>query len=73
MAFVFLLAVLGVVAPFILIASRTESARRVASTLILTAGLAGCLVAVSSLLRQPAPGLDLSWVTPFLFRWPLTV
>jgi len=66
-AFDFLLAVLGVAAPFILIASRAESARRVASTLILTAGLAGCLVAVSGLLRQPAPFLDLSWVTPFPF------
>jgi hydrogenase-4 component B len=66
-AFVFLLAVLGVLVPFLLIASRTEGARRLAIALILTAGLAGCLVAVSGLLRQPAPRLDLSWVTPFSF------
>jgi hydrogenase-4 component B len=66
-AFVFLFSVLGVFVPLILIASRAKSARRLAIALILTAGVAGCLVAVSGFLRQPAPFIDLSQVTPFPF------
>jgi hydrogenase-4 component B len=66
-AFVFLLAVLAVLVPLILIASRAESARRLALALILIASSAGCVVAVSSFLRQPGPVLDLSRATPFPF------
>lgn len=66
-AFVFLFSALGVFVPLILIASRKEGARRLAIALILTAGLAGCVVAVSGFLRQPGPFLDLSRVTPFPF------
>jgi hydrogenase-4 component B len=66
-AFVFLLAVLSVFVPLILIASRAEGARRLAVALILTASFAGCVVAVSSFLRQPGPVLDLSRATPFPF------
>lgn len=66
-AFVFLLAVLSVLVPLILIASRAEGARRLAVALIVTASFAGCVVAVSSFLRQPGPVLDLSRATPFPF------
>jgi hydrogenase-4 component B len=66
-AFVFLLSTLGVFVPLLLIAGRAKGWRRLAVALILAASAAGCLVAVSSFLRQPAPLLDLSWVTPFSF------
>ena len=66
-AFVFLLAVLSVLVPLILIASRAEGARRLAIALIVTASFAGCVVAVFSFLRQPGPVLDLSRATPFPF------
>ncbi len=66
-AFVFLLSALGIFVPLILIAGRAKGARRLAIALILTASSAGCLVAVSGVLRQPAPLLDLSLATPFSF------
>jgi hypothetical protein len=63
-AFIFLLSVLGVCVPLILIESRTKATRKLAIALILTASLAGCVVAVFGLLRQSPPLLDLSWATP---------
>jgi hydrogenase-4 component B len=66
-AFVFLLCVLGGVAPLILASSGAGSARRLAIALILAAGCAGCLVGVRGLLGQPAPVLELSRWTPFSF------
>ena len=69
MAFAYLLSVLGVFVPAILIVSRGARARRLAITLILTAGVAGGLVAVSSFLWQTTSLLDLSWATPFPFSF----
>ena len=66
-AFAFLVSALGVFVPLILIASRRGRARVLAIALILTASIAGCLVAISGFLRQSAPLLDLTWVTPFPF------
>jgi hydrogenase-4 component B len=66
-AFIFLLSVLGVCVPLILIESRTKATRKLAIALILTASLAGCVVAVFGFLRQSPPLLDLSWATPFPF------
>jgi formate hydrogenlyase subunit 3/multisubunit Na+/H+ antiporter MnhD subunit len=66
-AFAFLLSILGIFVPLILIANRGEGVRRFAVALILSASVAGCLVAAFSLVREPAPFLDLSWVTPFPF------
>ena len=65
--FILLLAALGVAVPLILIASRAQGARRLAIALILTAGFAGCVMAVYGFLGQMAPRLDLSWATPFPF------
>jgi hydrogenase-4 component B len=67
MAFVFLLVMVGLCGPLLLIASRTNGARRLVIALILSASLAGCLVAASSFFRQSFPLLDLSWATPFPF------
>jgi len=69
--FVLLLVVLGVAVPLILIASRAQSARRLAITLILAASFAGCVVAVFGFLGRSAPRLDLSWATPFPFSLAL--
>lgn len=65
--FVILLVVLGAAVPLILIASRAQSARRLAITLILAASFAGCVMAMFGFLGRSAPGLDLSWATPFPF------
>ena len=67
--FALLLAVLAVLVPLILIASRAESARRLVIALILIASSVGCVVAVSSFFRQPGPVLDLSRATPFPFSF----
>ncbi|MGA8142844.1 MAG: proton-conducting transporter membrane subunit [Candidatus Acidiferrales bacterium] len=66
-ALVFLITALGGLAPLILIIGRAKIARRLAIALILGASTAGCLVAVSSFLQEPAPRLVLHWVTPFYF------
>src|SRR5579864_2073563 len=66
-AFFFLLSILGVCVPLILTTSRTKGARKLAITLILTASLAGCAVAVLGFLWQSPVLLDLSQVTPFPF------
>ena len=50
--FVFLLSVLGVCVPLILIVSRTKGARNLAITLILTACLAGGVVAMFGFLGR---------------------
>src|SRR5437879_6808869 len=68
-AFALLLSILGIIVPLILIASQSEGARRFAVALILSASIAGCLVAAFSFVRAPAPFLDLSWVTPFPFSF----
>jgi hydrogenase-4 component B len=65
--FVFLLAVLGLIAPLALIASKGRRVRGLAVALILSASIAGCLVAVFSFLKEPALLLELRWVTPFSF------
>ncbi|MGB8475429.1 MAG: proton-conducting transporter membrane subunit [Candidatus Acidiferrum sp.] len=67
MALLFSLAALAVCAPLILLLSRGVAARRLATLLILGAGLAGGLVAVFGFLGKAAPSLELSWVTPFRF------
>lgn len=66
-AFAVLLGFLGVGVPLILLASRAKTARKLAVVLLLTASLAGCLVAVFAFLGKPAPSLELTWVTPFHF------
>ena len=65
--FILLLVVLGVAVPLILVVSRAQSARGLAIALILTASLAGCLIAVSGFWGQSVHGLDLSGMTPFPF------
>jgi len=65
--FASLLSVLGVFVPLILTAGSGKRVRKLAVAAILAASIAGCLVAVSGLLWQPAPLLDLSWATPFPF------
>jgi hydrogenase-4 component B len=65
--FASLLSVLGVFVPLILIAGSGKRVRKLAIAAILAGSIAGCLVAVSGLLWQPAPLLDLSWATPFPF------
>jgi hydrogenase-4 component B len=65
--FVFLLAVLGLIAPLALIASKARRVRGLAVALILSASIAGCLVAVFGFLKEPALLLELRWVTPFSF------
>src|ERR1051326_774617 len=67
MAFAYLLSILGVVVPLILIASSGEWPRRFAVALILSASIAGCLVAVIGFVWARGPSLELSWVTPFPF------
>lgn len=62
-----LLLVLGAAVPLTLIASRAQSARRLAIALILAAGFAGCVAAAFGLLGQSIFRLDLSWATPFPF------
>ena len=64
---VVVLAALGGVVPLLLIVSRGENARKLASGLVLAASAAGCVVAVSALLRQLGPMLDLARATPFPF------
>jgi len=67
--FAFLLAVLGIVVPLLLIASRAKSVQRLAIALILAASFAGCLVAVFGFRRQPGTVVDLSRATPFPFSF----
>lgn len=66
-ALAFVLLALGLLAPLSLIAGRGEKARRLAVALILSASIAGCLVALFSFLREPSLLLELRWVTPFSF------
>lgn len=70
-ALLLLLAILGVVVPVILLASRARVARWFAISLIVSACAAGGLVAVSGFLGNATPSFDLSWVT--LFRFSLAI
>ncbi len=67
--FALVLVVLGIFVPLSLIASRAKSRQRLAIALILTASIAGCLVAVFGFLRHSGPVLDLSRATPFPFSF----
>ncbi len=64
---VLLLVALGVAVPLILIASRTQDARKLVIGIVLTASVVGCVVAVFGFLGRSAPRLDLSSATPFPF------
>jgi hydrogenase-4 component B len=66
-AFALLLVALGVAAPLILVASRTQGARKLVIGIVLTASLVGCIVAVFGFFGRSVPRLDFSWATPFPF------
>jgi hydrogenase-4 component B len=65
--FVFLLAVLGLIAPLVLIASHAQKARSLAITLIVGSNGVGCFVAAACFWRQSTVLLDFSGFTPFPF------
>jgi hydrogenase-4 component B len=67
MGFVFLLAVLGLIAPLVLIASQAQRARGLAITLIVGSNVVGCFVAAVCFWRQSTLLLDFSRFTPFPF------
>ncbi len=66
-AFGFLLASLGLLAPLILMASRTKRTREFAITLIVGSSAVGWLVAVLCFRGQSNPALNFSRITPFPF------
>lgn len=67
MGFVFLLAVLGLIAPLVLIANQTKRARGLAITLIVGSNVVGCLVAALCFWRESTVLLDFGGFTPFPF------
>jgi hydrogenase-4 component B len=66
-AFVFLLVMLGLVAPLVLAVSQARRARVTAIALIVASNVVGCFVAALCFWRESNPVLDLSRFTPFPF------
>lgn len=65
--FVFLLASLGLLAPLVIMARRTKTARAFAIALIVGSNVVGCLVAAVCFWRESDAVVDLSSFTPFPF------
>ena len=66
-AFCFLLATLGIFAPFVLMASQAKKIRVFAIALIVASNIIGCFVAALCFWRQSVVFVDVSRFTPFPF------